>query len=176
MNVETEWVVQRVALARVALAKRELAEARLETRLAFDAARVPPGEGHVPGWEALPMRLRSALEVEDEKESWLIAAVDGLVPLAVVEGYSDAARLLTWIPMMAAPEVHVPRAEHVDSTVFPVPGYLRVDVTARARGTIRAGVLPQRTVTTPEGGLHFMCQCGEPGPRLGQPDEIEGCE
>lgn len=171
MNQETAWAAEKVALA-----KREFAEARLATRLAFNAARVPPDGGRVPDWEALPPYLRAALEAEDEKASRLIAAVDGFLPLAAAERHGDAGRMLTSIPMLAAPEVHVPRAAHVDSTVFPVPGYLRVDVTARASGTIRAGVLPPRTVTTPEGGLHFMCPCGEPGPRLGQPDEIEGCE
>ena len=82
------------------------------------------------------------------------------------------------------------------------PAFFRVDVTAHAGGTIRIGTIrigtqPPRTVDAPTGEQHHMCRCfdvvsfddgyqdppincgtfgGPPRPRLGQPDEIEGCE
>lgn len=73
------------------------------------------------------------------------------------------------------PEVHVPRASHEVSTVFPAPGSLRVDITSRAGGTIRFGA---GGYVGSGGGfvIDEVSLVRPPGPRLGQPDEIEGGE
>lgn len=213
MNEETARVIEKVSAA-----NRELAEARLATRLAFNAARFPPDEGRVPQWEALPASLRAALEEEDLKVTRLMVAVTKLLPLAVAEGHCDAVRMLTSIPYaQPAPEVHVPRAEETAATpcdddieegrfrrVFfeamgsgaTVPDAIdAVLQEAKRRPTSTHTLIAQLARTRPGRSpdarsedraaiARWLAAEVDPlrsavataGPRLGQPDEIEGCE
>ena len=112
----------------------------------------------------------------------------GRIAYTISIGFGEAALDLSFMPRaepvikdslktarVVLPEVHVPRASHEVSTVFPAPGSLRVDITSRAGGTIRFGV---GGYVGSGGGfvIDEVSLVRPPGPRLGQPDEIEGGE
>lgn len=106
-----------------------------------------------------------------------MAKPHGRVAYTISVGFGECAIDLSFTPR-EAPEIRSFR-DRLCSAVADgqtAEQFFRVDITSRAGGTILIGELPPRTVANPSGGLHWMCRCDEPGPRLGQPDEIEGCE
>ena len=69
----------REAAERARHARRNLDMARLHDRLTFDAARVPPGEGPFPQWEALPDAVRKAINETDVRTVLLLEATEALL-------------------------------------------------------------------------------------------------